>query len=98
MQAKHPGAYLHHHVEYPWPPIPGDAQRTIRRDAVFPAILADRPDIAGMIEKYLIKVLDNRDQFCYFPLWRSELKVLKHIYKYYLSLVPVRSHNFKNHS
>ncbi|KAF2665972.1 hypothetical protein BT63DRAFT_458336 [Microthyrium microscopicum] len=78
--------FMHKHVEYPWPPQPGRSIKLVRDDLVFPGVLSEDTDIIAQVEIYLTKLLDNRNQFTYFPLWRSKLKVLRVIYKYYLSL------------
>jgi hypothetical protein len=80
--------FVHKHVEYSWPPDPRIATRpVVRDDFVFPAILVDSENtIASQVEAHLANILADRNQFQYFPVYQSSLKVLRLFYKYYLSL------------
>jgi hypothetical protein len=78
--------FLHKHVEYQWPPIESENPREERIDFVFPAVLADitLSCLEQRVEGYLSVLLNNASNFQFFPIWNSELKVLRRIYTYYL--------------
>jgi hypothetical protein len=81
----------HHHIEYPWPPVHGRSHRNDRQDLVFPAVLAISSDsqLEKEIDAYLSALLSDQRNFRHFPLWMSELELLKWIYGYYSSLPAV---------
>ena len=78
--------FLHKHIEYQWPPVESENSREERLDFVFPAVLAESTlsCLERQVEGYLSVLLDNAINFQYFPIWNSELKVLRRIYTYYL--------------
>jgi hypothetical protein len=79
---------LHRHVEYPWPPALGQSMKE-RSDHVFPAVLviSSKDKLRRDIDCYLSGLL--LEGFKFFPLWSSQLEVLKLIYAYYLKLPAV---------
>jgi hypothetical protein len=80
---------IHKHVVYPWPPVQNDTVKCSRDELVFPAILSDTSDLESAIDNHLTRLLDDSKNFAWFPLWRSELQVLKGIYVYYRQLRDV---------
>jgi hypothetical protein len=90
MQRTFPQEFIHSHVYYPWPIEQGQTtQREIRRNYVFPAVLADTSNLKYDVNEHLTTLLDDRDNFFHFPLFNSPLKVLKTIYVFYESLNEV---------
>ena len=85
---------LHQHIEYPWPPAFGNSPRIDRQDCVFPAVLAisSEAQMEKEIDAYLSALLGDARNFRHFPLWMSELELLKWIYGYYSSLPTVSWH------
>jgi hypothetical protein len=85
---------VHHHIEYPWPPAFGNSPRNDRQDLVFPAVLAisSEAQMEKEIDTYLSALLGDARNFRHFPLWMSELELLKWIYGYYSSLPTVSWH------
>jgi hypothetical protein len=83
--------FFHNHIEYQWPPAQNDTTREERIDFVFPAVLPEGTEemvlVEQKIENYLSILLDSPSNFQFFPVWNSELKVLRRIYLYYLSHV-----------
>jgi len=82
---------IHRHVVYPWKP---GGQTTIAKkesslDYVFPAVLANTDSLITLLDDHISLLLDDRSNFDFFPLYRSELQVLPHIYFYYKTLTGV---------
>jgi hypothetical protein len=80
---------IHKHVVYPWPPGKNGTVKCPRDEFVFPAILSDTSDLESAIDNHLTRLLEDSKNFAWFPLWRSELQVLKGIYVYYKQLRDV---------
>jgi Zn(2)-Cys(6) binuclear cluster domain-containing protein len=81
--------FFHKHIDYKWPPPTDGLGYEERFDFVFPAILADTTNIERIVDQYLTSLIENMDSFRYFPLWKSDLSVLRKIYLLYLSLPRV---------
>lgn len=81
---------VHRHISYPWQPEPTKtAKKQSSRDFVFPAILANPEILPRVLENHIAMLLDTDTYFRQFPLYKSELEVLRQIYIYYLSLPEV---------
>jgi hypothetical protein len=81
---------IHKHIIYSWPPkTRGFANKIESQDYVFPAIISDLSDLEPCIEQHLLLLLESSSSMIGFPLWRSQLRVLRVIYMYYKNSRPV---------
>jgi hypothetical protein len=80
--------FFHKHIEYQWPPAEAACLRDEHVEIVFPAILANTRNLDQVVDAYLTTLLE-RGNFQFFPIWNSELKVLRKIYSLYMRLPKV---------
>ncbi|KIW03281.1 uncharacterized protein PV09_05496 [Verruconis gallopava] len=78
---------IHEHVHYKWPEHHmNHAERTEKKEWVFPALLTNTSELKSAVDEHLTRLIDSPANFTHFPVYKSPLVVLKHIYEFYLKL------------
>ncbi|KAF1815832.1 hypothetical protein P152DRAFT_455546 [Eremomyces bilateralis CBS 781.70] len=73
----------HEHVVYPWPPKKdGTATKTHVNHKVLPVVLARTDDLFEMLDRYLERLVEDPENFRSFPVYASQLGVLRQIYMF----------------
>jgi hypothetical protein len=49
-------------------------------------VLTGTADLKRAVDRHLTSLVDNAKNFKFFPLYKSPLEVLKHVYEYYSQL------------
>ncbi|KAF2128933.1 hypothetical protein P153DRAFT_265343, partial [Dothidotthia symphoricarpi CBS 119687] len=94
VQLKDDHPLIHEHIIYSWPPMPLTSPPSRHRNVVIPAVLtADaHSSLAQTLDSHL-SLLVTRN-FRAFPLYCSQLQILREIYIFFCSL-PASSHQYR---
>lgn len=72
---------------YDWPDYHNYVtQRTVQKHLVFPAVLANTMGLMDEVDMHLMSLVNDPGNFKSFPLYKSPLAVLNHVYEYYTRL------------
>ncbi|KAF2255398.1 hypothetical protein BU26DRAFT_155323 [Trematosphaeria pertusa] len=90
LQVEDADALCHEHVIYSWPP--SSSSEEMHTHAVLPAVLTHEAEsnLQDTLDAHLLLLVKHDAHFRSFPLFRSPLRILNHVYIFFRSL-PVNT-------